>query len=139
MLAGRRSSIAAMSDAPSAPITCATRMLRTAVLAAALLGAACDPAFVIEGSVKSPAGALAGADVTLSCPSDPPLRLTTDAHGRIFYHRIGTANPECRVVVSKQGFRPRELTLAEVCNAHFGVGCRSARIDVELAPAEPAP
>jgi hypothetical protein len=57
-----------MSDAPSAPITRATRMLRTAVLAAALLGAACDPAFVIEGSVKSPAGALAGADVTLRCP-----------------------------------------------------------------------
>ncbi len=113
--------------------------LHAAALAAALLGVACDPAFVIEGSVKSPSGALAGADVTLSCPSNEPLRLSTDAQGSLHYQRIGTADPACRVVISKPGFRPRELTLAEVCKAHFGVGCSGARIDVQLAPAEQAP
>lgn len=111
-----------------------TRILYAAAVAAPLFAAACDPVFTIQGSVKSPSSALAGADVTLSCPSDPPVHLTTDALGRIAYHRMGTANPECRVLVSKPGFHPRELPLSEVCKAHFGVGCWGAQIDVELAP-----
>lgn len=111
-----------------------TTVLQLAALAAALLGAACDPAFAIEGSVKSPSGALAGAEVTLACPPDPPVRLTTDALGHLAYHRIGTANPACRVIISKQGFRPRDLSLAEICNSHFGLACSGARLDVELGP-----
>jgi hypothetical protein len=38
------------------------------------------------------------------------------------------------VIVKKPGFRPREITLAQICNSHFGLSCTGARLDVELAP-----
>jgi hypothetical protein len=111
-----------------------TDALQIVVLATALLGAGCDPVFSLQGSVKSPAGAIAGADVTLSCPLDPPVHVTSDALGRLDYHRMGTANPECRLLISKPGFHPKEVRLEDVCRSHFGVACWGAQLDVELAP-----
>ncbi|EYF01847.1 Hypothetical protein CAP_7728 [Chondromyces apiculatus DSM 436] len=106
------------------------------VLAAALLGVACDPAFNFSGTIKSPSGALAGAEVTLFCPSYEPIRLTSSAQGYVGYHQIPGQSPECRVTVSKPGFRPHEVTLDAICTGHFGLSCTRAQLDVQLAPAE---
>lgn len=112
------------------------RLLQFVALAAALLGAACDRGITIEGSVKSPTGGLAGADVTLSCPPDPPVHITTNELGGLRYHSIPTVSPECHVIVSKPGFRPREIPLAQICTSHFGLSCSGARLEIELAPEE---
>ena len=114
-----------------------SRALQIILLAAAaVFETACDPAFWLEGSVKSPTGALAEAEVTLSCSGDPrPLaHLTTGALGGFSYHQIPGLSPECRVVITKPGFRSSEVTLAEICHSHFGLSCTRARLDVELAP-----
>ncbi|WP_156041392.1 carboxypeptidase-like regulatory domain-containing protein [Chondromyces apiculatus] len=113
-----------------------TRVLQIAALAAALVGVGCEFAFNLQGTVKSPSGALAGADVLLSCPPDRSEHIKTDAQGRLSYSKIPLVGPECRLVVSKPGFQPREVTVEEVCTSHFGRGCIAAQLDVELVPAE---
>src|SRR5262245_13964548 len=112
------------------------RILPLIALLAGTLGVACDPVFWLVGSVKGPSGPLVGAEVTLLCPGDltgdPTRRLTADALGRVSYRQIPTANTECRVLVSKPGFRPREIPLELICHSHFGLSCSSAQLDVEL-------
>ncbi|APR86175.1 Hypothetical protein A7982_11524 [Minicystis rosea] len=110
------------------------RILPALAIVLSAFAAACDPAFWLTGTIKSPAGPLAGAEITLACPGYTTQPVTSSADGRITFHQVPSIDPECRVRITKPGFRAHEITVASICHSHFGLTCRQATLEVELVP-----
>jgi hypothetical protein len=104
------------------------------VALAASVAAGCDPAFTMQGRVRSGAAALEGAEIALACEDGARPLGTTDARGKLAYHSIPGESPDCRVTVTKAGYATRSFRLAELCTGHFGVTCTRAMLAVELVP-----
>lgn len=120
-------------------------VLTLAIGACLLCLSACDPGWSVHGVVIGPDGmALAGARVTLECPSGPATApVTADAGGRFDFGGVGraTESARCTIVVSHAGFVERRLPATDTCHrstsrGNFGEPCDPRE---ELVALEPAP
>jgi hypothetical protein len=79
---------------------------------------------------------ISGATVSVLCPDELPLSVTTEMGGRF---EISLADrelrPDCEVVVSKPGYRERRYTMEDVCAHAVDGSCRGASVTAYLVVA----
>lgn len=102
-----------------------------------LFAAGCDFVFSLHGRVRSSAGPLAQARVSIICPTSDEVRIMTDEAGRVHHEHLHPADGACRVKVEKEGFESREFLLSEICTRRFGEGCLSAVLEADLGAERP--
>lgn len=107
--------------------------------------AACDPVYVVRGSAHEACTPepkpIGGARVTLQCAGVPARDLgETDANGRVVHDAIGVLDPACVVRFAKDGYRPREIAVGELCPMFVSGHCSFVFANAELArETKPAP
>ncbi len=111
-----------------------TVLSRRTLVASLLIGAACDPAFIMHVDVRSAAdGApVPGARVRIECPEMPPFETVGKPDGTVDYSIVPGLSGECLVTVGKEGMQPAVFKLEDRCNRHFGLSCTGVRTSVRL-------
>jgi hypothetical protein len=108
--------------------------------------AASTPSYRVDTSVralKSGArdatglSAVDGATVALQCPDSAQSRelgMTTQG-GTLHAEGDGTFPLDCKVNVSKEGFRASSFSVSEICGSVLDGGCRELHLAAVLQPA----
>jgi hypothetical protein len=102
-------------------------------------GAACDPAFQLNGRIKTPAGAaVGGAKVRFSCDGVVQGKeLETQANGSFEELRIGWYEDDCVVRIEARGYEPKELAIGPYCRERSGYrrdACIRVEVDTTVEP-----
>jgi hypothetical protein len=103
---------------------------------------ACDPTFSVSGTVVDASGApVAGATVTMACPSGRTETVTTSAGGEYAFGGVGGSfeAPKCSLRIEKPGFTARTVRTTDACyrgtQAHnAGTPCKPGEGKVVLTP-----
>lgn len=100
--------------------------------------AACDPVSTIRGSAHEACTPdpkpIADARVTMQCSGGRERELgKTDARGRVEHQAIGILDPDCVVRFAKEGYRPREIKVEELCPMFVSGHCSFVFANAELA------
>jgi hypothetical protein len=109
--------------------------MKAKLFACAVLLVACDPAYSVTGTVVDGKGApIAGASVTMSCPSGSVRKETTGASGEFQHGGVGgTAEaPSCTLRIEAAGFVPQTIPSTAVCfrssrKGNYGKPCSPER------------
>lgn len=106
-----------------------------------LVGAGCDPAYSVRGTVLDAGGtAVAGANVTLSCPSGRTESAVTTASGEFTFGGVGGSfeAPRCSLRIEKPGFTTQTVRTTDACyrstqTKNYGKDCRPGEGEIRLA------
>jgi hypothetical protein len=101
----------------------------------------CDPVYSVHGTVLDAAGtAVAGANVTLMCPSGRTESSVTTASGEFAFGGVGGSfeAPKCSLRVEKPGFIARTVRTTDACyrstqTKNYGNECRPGEGEIRLA------
>jgi hypothetical protein len=101
--------------------------------------AACDPAFQLNGTVKTPAGAsVGGAKVRFSCDGVVQGKeLETQANGSFSELRVGWYEDDCVVRIDARGYDPKELAIGPYCrerSTYRRGACIHVEVDTTVEP-----
>ena len=114
-----------------------------ALLALALpVVVACDPTYSVSGTVVDASGAaVAGATVTMACPSGRTEAATSSAGGEFAFGGVGGSfeAPKCSLRIEKPGFTARTVRTTDACYrgtqaSNAGVPCKAGEGRLVLTP-----